>query len=279
MSYALLLVMSLGWASLYLLVKVAEAAFPSIFLMALRALIASLCLLAVALVTRRGLSVPRGRHGHLFALSVLTISFIWVAIATAEETLSSGLTALLTALIPIGTFLLSMRTDKPKPRQLLGLLVALAGLVVVIGPSRLEGGGAGLWLMAASCLAYAFGGLLAARKAHDLHPVVTTTWTLLYATVTLFALAFLLERPLLLHPSVSADVSVLSLGALATALPSLIFFRLVQTAGAPFASLFGYLVPVLGVVLSILFLHEKPTAGLVPGILLLLAGLWLLRKE
>lgn len=282
--FLLLFLLSLAWASIYVLVKVAEHDFPAICLMALRALSATVCLLVVALVTRRSLRATRSQHLLMATLSVLNVSFIWVAISVAEEHMASGLTALMTALVPIGTFLLTafvLRTERPDWKRMLGLGIALAGLVLVLDPARIMGRSAefaGVAMMAAGSLGYAGGGLLAARHAHSLHPVVLTTWSLGYATLTLAALSFLLEKPLQAHPTSASWLAVVAAGCLATALPNLIYYHLIAEVGAQFAALFGYLVPVLGVVLGVVLMHETVTAGLVPGIALTLAGVALVKR-
>lgn len=282
--YLLLFILCLAWASIYVLVKVAEHDFPAIALMAVRALAATLCLLTVALVTRRSLRASRSQHLLLAALSVLNVSFIWVAISVAEEHLASGLTALMTALVPIGTFLLSafvLRTERPDWRRVLGLAMALGGLVLVLDPARITGRSAeweGVALMATGSLGYAAGGLLAARHGHTLHPVVLTTWSLGYATLTLAVLSFLLEHPLEARPTPVSWLAVVAAGCLATALPNLIYYHLIAEVGPQFASLFGYLVPVMGVILGVVLTHETVTAGLVPGIALTLTGVALVKR-
>ncbi|GMU55877.1 MAG: hypothetical protein AMXMBFR33_50230 [Candidatus Xenobia bacterium] len=282
--YGLLLLLCLAWASIYPLVKIIEHDFEPIELMAVRALFACLSVLVVALVTRRSLRATRSQHGLLLILSFLNVTLIWIAISLAEERLSTGLTALLTALVPIGTFLLNafvLRSERPEARRMLGLVLALVGLVVVIGPSSIVGRGADLGdlaLMAAGCLGYASGGLLAAARGQGLHPLVTTVWSLAYATATLTALSFALESPLARHPQRAAWLAVLAAGVLATALPNLIYYHLIQKSGAQFASLFGYLVPVFGVLMGLFWMHEPMTVGLLPGIALTLAGVALVRR-
>jgi drug/metabolite transporter (DMT)-like permease len=283
--YLLLLFLCLAWASIYPLVKVAEHDFEPIALMAVRALTASVCMLLVALFMRKSLRVSRAQHVLLVELSVLNVSLIWVAISVAEVHLSSGLTALLTALIPIGTFVLNafvLRTERAETRRILGLFVALVGLVLVLDPSRIASRGldvTGLLLMMTGCLGYAAGGLLASHRAHELDPVVTTVWSLLYATLELVVLSFLLERPLETHPTQDSVLAVVAAGCVATALPNLIYYKLVREVGPQFASLFGYGLPLFGVLLGVVLMHERVTVWLVPGVVLILAGVALVRSN
>ncbi len=283
LDYVLLFILCLAWASIYPLVKIAEHDLPGIALMALRAGTATICMLLVAVVTRQSLRVTSSQHFTLAALSVLNVSLIWIAISVAELHLSAGFTSLLTALVPIATFVLQviLRTAAPDPRRILGLLVALGGLALVLDPSNIHARGAvatSLAMMVAGCLGYAAGGLLAAARAKGLHPVVTTSWSLAYATVTLCALSLGLENPLALHPGGAAVGAVVAAGILATAVPNLIFYHLIEAVGPQFASLFGYGVPVFGVLLGILFMHERITTWLAPGMILILVGVWLVRK-
>lgn len=284
LDYVLLLFLCLAWASIYPLVKVAEQDFQPIELMAVRALFAFACMALVALAGRKPLRVTKAQHLLLVELSVLNVSLIWVAISVAEVHLASGLTALLTALIPIGTFVLNafvLRTEKPASRRILGLFVALVGLVLVLDPARIGSRGidlTGLLLMVVGCLGYAAGGLLASARARELDPVVTTVWSLLYATVELVILSFALEHPFSTHPGREALLAVLAAGCVATALPNLIYYKLVREVGPQFASLFGYGLPLFGVLLGVVLMHEQVTVWLVPGVVLILAGVALVRS-
>jgi len=56
------------------------------------------------------------------------------------------------------------------------------------------------------------------------------------------------------------------------------YFALVERAGATFAALYAYLVPVASVLLGAIFLGDSVTTRHLGGLALVLAGLWMIAR-
>jgi len=63
------------------------------------------------------------------------------------------------------------------------------------------------------------------------------------------------------------------LGVFGTALPTLIFFRLVASAGPTFYALINYMIPVWAVIIGALFLDERPEWSAYVALALILSGI------
>jgi drug/metabolite transporter (DMT)-like permease len=132
--------------------------------------------------------------------------------------------------------------------------------------------GAALVLLAAGC--YALGALLMQRAPFvDLPRVGVVTVECVAAGVALLPVAAL-RRPDTV-PGWQAQISIVVLGVVCTALAWVTFQALVHEAGASRGTVFTYLNPVVAVVLGVVFLREGLTGMTVVGFLLILAGSWL----
>src|SRR5262249_58845143 len=82
-----------------------------------------------------------------------------------------------------------------------------------------------------------------------------------------------IEQPWQAHPTAGAILAVIALGLVSTAGGYLLLFRLIARAGAGFASLNNFLVPLFGVLWGMLFLGERLGAHAFLALCLVLAGL------
>src|SRR5689334_1578823 len=168
--------MSVIWGIPYLLIKVAVGGVPVPVLVLARVGIGAVLLLPIA-IRRRQLAVlvPRWRWLVLFA--VVEIIVPWLLLSEAETRLSSSLSGLLVASVPILVAVLSLLTrtgDRLTMVRWAGLLVGLAGVGLLVGPG-ISGGDAGsVAEVLAVALCYATGPLIASHKLAGLPPLAMT---------------------------------------------------------------------------------------------------------
>lgn len=169
---------------------------------------------------------------------------------------------------------------RPGRQGLAGLGLALAGLVLVIGPV-LGGGGerlTGDLLYVTGALCWGTYSVLSRAATTRLHPVTATL-----APAALGALAFLPAAALehgwepILAATPRTLLSLGYLGALGTVVGFVAFAEGIRRIGAPRASAFIVLVPLGGEVLSVWLLGEQVGPFVVVGSAVVLAGLWLVQ--
>ena len=96
------------------------------------------------------------------------------------------------------------------------------------------------------------------QKLRGLPPLVAPTSQMLLATLFLLPFSLLFDRPFSLPaPSLPAAGSVLALALLGTTVAFIVYYRLVQTADASYASMVTYLAPIFGVLLGVAVLGER----------------------
>src|SRR6266436_8587908 len=205
------------WGVPYLFIRVAvDAGVPPALLAWARVALGAALLVPLAL--RRGaLHGLQGRGAAIAAYAACEIAAPFVLIAMGERYISSSLTAILIATMPLFVALLSVPlspTDKPTGLRLIGLVIGLGGVVALLGVDvagrREELLGAALVLVAT--LGYAAAPIIVSRRLADLDQLGPVA-----ASLTMSAVALL--------PAVFAIPAIAVLGVVCTALGLVVFFR------------------------------------------------------
>jgi len=265
------------WGVPYLFIRVAvDAGVPPAFIAWARVALAAALLLPFAL--RRGaLRGLRGRSGAIAAYAACEIAVPFVLIAMGERYISSSLTAILIATMPLFVALLSLRlstADQPTGLRLLGLVIGLGGVVALLGvdvagrPAELLGAA----LILVATLGYAAAPIIVSRRLADLDPLGPVAASLTISAVAL--LPAVLARPPQAIPA-SALWAIAVLGVVCTALGLVVFFQLIAEAGPSRASVITYINPLVAVLLGVVVLGEHLGAMSVAGLALILGGSWL----
>jgi drug/metabolite transporter (DMT)-like permease len=201
----------------------------------------------------------------------------FVLIAIGERYISSSLTAILVATMPLFVALLSVRlspADKPTGLRLLGLVIGFGGVVALLGvdvagrPDELLG--AALALVAT--LGYATAPIIVSRRLADLDPLGPVAASLTLSAVALLPAVF--ASPPHAIPA-SALWAIAVLGVVCTALGLVVFFQLIAEAGPSRASVITYINPLVAVLLGVVVLDEHLGPTSVAGLVLILGGSWL----
>lgn len=260
------------WGIPYLLIKVAvEDVSPAMLVLA-RTGVAALLLLPIAAV-RNELRPLLPHWRPLLAFAAIEIALPWVLLGSAETRISSSLTALLIAAVPlIGTAIaLGTVPRDPLTRDRgLGLLLGMVGVAAIVGVS-LEGASAGpLVQVGLVAVCYAVGPVILQRWLSELPPL-----GVIAASLGVSALVYV---PITAAagpgttPSLTAVASILALAVVCTAVAFLVFFALIAEIGPVRATVITYVNPAVAAVLGVLVLDEHFTVGMGIGFVLVLAG-------
>jgi drug/metabolite transporter (DMT)-like permease len=259
------------------LIKVAVVEVPPLLLAWCRVLLATGVLLPIA--WRRGaLGSLRGHTAALCAFALAEFAIPFTAISYGEQWISSSVTGILIATVPLWVVLLARSFGVHEPlgvRRLMGLALGFIGVVTLLGFGTISGplGWAGVACMLTAAFGYAVGPLIIQRHLRELDAVGPLAASLAIALVllTLPAMQVLPGR----WPGTAALSSLLVLGILCTAIAMLLMFYLVNHAGASRASLITYFNPAVASLLGIGLLHERLGIGGVAAFGMILAGSWL----
>ena len=259
------------WGIPYLLIKVAvEDLSPSMLVLA-RTSLAAVILLPIALF-RRELRPLLPHWLPLLAFAAIEIALPWVLLGAAETKISSSLTALLIATVPLVATVIALTTgdrERPEGQTLLGLLVGIVGVAAIVGVN-VEGGVVPIVQVVLVAVCYAVGPVILQRWLAAL-PALGVIAASLAATAVAYVPIVLLGSAGE-APSAKAVGAVLGLAIVCTALAFLLFFALIAEAGPVRATVITYVNPAVAALLGVAILDEHFTVGMAIGFAFVLAG-------
>ncbi len=241
---------------------------------ALRFLIGTVVLFGVMLWRREPLAPPPFLLTALIGVAQTAGFQALVQCALVEG--AAGRTALLAYTMPFWVVLLGwwLLAERPTLRLWAGLLVAAAGLLLVLEPWQGQTSLRSAALAVLGGLSWAFGVILSKRlfRRCGVSALSLTAWQMLYGTVVLVAIALPThERPIEWSP---AFVGALAYnGILASGLAWLLWSFVVSRLPASIAGLSSLSVPIAGIALAWLLLGERPSLMESLGIALIAAAL------
>jgi drug/metabolite transporter (DMT)-like permease len=209
----------------------------------------------------------------LLVFTAIEIALPWLLLGVAEQRLSSSLTALLIAAVPLVGALIARTTGAREhlgAQNGLGLLLGLAGVAAIVGLNIEGAPPPAIAAVGVIALCYAIGPVIVQRHLGDAPPL-----GVIAAALGLTALAFLpstvLSSPDAV-PSLSAIGSTLALAVVCTAIAFVLFFALIAEIGPMRATVITYVNPAVAAVLGVVVLGEHLTFGMGVGFALVLVG-------
>lgn len=270
-NWLLFAAMCVIWGIPYLLIRVAVRDMSPADLVFGRTGIAAVVLLPIAIV--RGDLAPLWRRWRpLLAYTAVELTIPWLLLSDAETKLSSSLSGLLVAAVPLaGVGILALLHDgEPVSRsRLLGLLLGLGGVAALVGLDFGQLNVFALCEIAVVVVGYALGPIILARSLSDLPPIGVVAGSLALTALVYLPVA-LFDPPR--RYTEAGVASVLTLAIVCTALAFVIFFALIAGIGPTRAVVITYVNPAVALTLGVLVLGEPFTAGMAVGFPLILAG-------
>lgn len=261
------------WGSTYLAIALMVETIPPLLGAGARFISVGLILLPI-LAWRRGARVWRPTRAELLSAGFvgLMLPGANAVISVAQQTVPSGLAALLVASIPLWVILLRRATGERISWQSLGaVLVGFGGLVLLLKPEG-EATLIGLLACVFAAFMWALGSFSSPRISLPRDPLVSTAWQSLLGGVAVFAAGVLTGELPDVHFS---EFSARSIGGLLylVTFGSLLAFTsyawLLQNAPISKVSTYAYVNPVVAIALGWLVLNESitPTTLLGAGII------------
>lgn len=271
--------LSLAWGIPYLLIKIAVEELSPLTLVFARTALAALLLLPVALA--RGWVVPvLRRWPRLLAFTAVEITVPWLLLARAEQQLTSSLTGLLVAAVPlagVGVALATGRHERLGRAGVLGLALGILGVALLGGVDVRGSQWSAVGQMAIVVVGYAWGAALLSRWFADLPGpgVVAVSLTAAAVVYLPFALPGLPSS----LPSVRVSVAVVLLAVICTAAAFLLLVALVGEIGPVRATTITYVNPAVAVVAGAVVLGERLTVWTAAGFAFVVAGSVLVNRR
>jgi drug/metabolite transporter (DMT)-like permease len=264
--------MSVIWGIPYLFIRVVVVEITPATLVLARTAIAAAILLPIALV-HADLRAVLARWRWLVAFAGIEIAIPWVALGSAEQHLSSSLTGLLIAGVPLVGTTLALATggvDRLGRTGLIGLVIGLVGVAAIVGGDYATSDPTALVQIAVVVVCYAVGPAILARRLGGLPSVGVmglslTLCALVYVPIAAFQLPSVMPSP-----NVLASIAILAV--VCTAAGFLVFAALIDEIGPVRATVITYVNPAVAAVLGVLVLNETFTVAMGIGFALVILG-------
>jgi drug/metabolite transporter (DMT)-like permease len=277
-------ILSILWGGAFFLIEVGLRSYPPITLVFMRlALAVPPMWIAMRLMGERLPTEPR-IWGLLAIVGALNCALPFILFFWGQQYLDSGYASILNATTPLwGVITAHFLTsdEKATPARIIGVLVGMAGIVVMVGPEAMKGLSNNLLAQIAcivSTIFYSFAAIYGRRLSQtELTPMAVATGQTLVAALMMVPIVAVMDQPwTMATPRLDSTLAGITLALFSTALAYTLYFRLIDRSGASNAQLVAFLMPILAVILGIAFLGESLSGGQIAGAGLIAVGLAIL---
>ena len=276
-------ILTVLWGSAFAFIKFSVEYLPPLALIFVRLSLAALILLGWAIFRGRRMPALNDRRWIWFTgLGFFGNTLPFFLIAWGQLSLDSALTGILVATMPLATLGLAhvfVPGERMSMQKLVGFLVGFGGVVVLMGPSALQG------ILDSSFIAQL--AVVGAATCYGINAVMARMMPETPPSVSgagMLVTAALLSLPLgiweLTHVEavpMGAWVSVIWLALAPTAIASVMLMQIARTAGPGFLAIVNYLTPIAAVITGYI-IGESIGWNALLALAIILAGVWIARR-
>jgi len=275
---------ALGWGLNWPITKSLLTTCPPLSARGVAGLVAGLLLFGIAASRGETLVVPHHLWGRLAVAALLNVS-AWMGFTTASLLwLPAGQAVTLAYTMPIWVALLAwpMLKDRLSPRQIGAIVLAICGVVVLVGAAgfsldatRLPG----IALALCSAALFALGTVLSKRMPIPMSRISLTAWQVAIGCIPLLGCGLLFEHAHFGALPLKGWLALAYTAVISMGMCYLLWFAAVRRLKASSAAIGTLLTPVIGVTSSSLALGEPLVLSQIVSLGLVVAGIVLAIKD
>ena len=263
--------------------KIALRTLPSLSLVAFRVFGAAIALSAVGVITGKLGRIARSDWALLIVCSLLGVVFNqWLFVKGLSLTTAVNATLLGTT-IPVFTLLVSiiLGNDTASWRRIIGILVAAAGVIYLIGPEHADlSHGAGDLLIISNSLFYGTYIAISKRLVDRYNALTVITWIFILGSIpTLPIGAMSLSKVAVKDVPVVVWLSVAYIVLFATVVCYYLNSWALTRVPPSTVAVYIYLQPLIAFILAPLLLGEKVSPRVIVAALLVFAGVAIVTRR
>lgn len=278
--------LALLWGSSFFFIKIAMETLSWGQVAWSRVVAGGIFMLVFWAISREKLPKNLKLWGHIAVAGVIGIGIPFIFFPWAEQYITSAVATIYNGLTPIMTAIIAvyvLRVENFNRNQAVGVLIGLAGLVVVIAPWTITDLGGTFWGQIAALAAAVMYGFSGTYLKKFVFPMGASAKAISIIEVGAAAVFILLLTPFLAVGPVTIDwttiVSIAVIGLGGTGLAYLWFNDVLESWGPTRASSVTYVMPIVGIMLGVVFLGEslhwyEPVGGAI-----VIAGVLIMRRQ
>ncbi len=274
------------WSSTWLAIKFGLRDLPPISFVAIRFLIAVAVLLAISIGRVRLVPPDRGDFKLLAWTGVLMFAINYALLFWAELHVSSGLSAVLQATIPIFGMVFAHFVIPSEPLRvprIAGAVLAIGGVAVICSRLLDFGGLLAFWggvAIVFGAAGAALSNVLLKARAIRLAPAMIAAWQMIFGLLPLIVAAVLVEgNPVHFHWTPRAIFCLLYLAIPGSALAFLLLYWLLPRMSVTNLQTISFITPPGAVLFGWLLGGETFSLWSLAGGALVLAGVWMIFRK
>jgi drug/metabolite transporter (DMT)-like permease len=268
------------WGSTWLVITFQLGTVNPILSVAYRFTLASVLLLVYARLRKSNLRFSARQHLFFGLQGVLLFSLNYLLVYLAEQRLTSGLVAVIFSMLVFMNILIgALFLGTPVRRNVVfGALIGLVGISLVFLPelkafSLQDSGFVGLLLSLVGTLFASLGNIVSARNQREGLPVIqTNAFGMGYGAILMVIFALVAGVPFTFETTPAYIISLLYLAVFGSVIAFGAYLTLLGRIGADRAGYASLLFPIVALGLSTLFEGYQWSTAAVIGVLLVLAG-------
>jgi drug/metabolite transporter (DMT)-like permease len=266
------------WGSTYYAMRVALGFLPPFLMAGSRFVFAGSLLLAVQRLRGAALPTPKQWLGA-GTVGILLLVFGNGLVAIAQRTVDSGVAATVVATMPLWMAAIgSAWGERPTLRELLGLLIGFAGVVVLTRGGSLSFGDLNAFALILAPISWAFGSLLSRKISVPSGLVGTAAQMIVGGAAMLVIAAVRGERPLG-PPTLAGVGAMLFLVVFGSLIAFSAYGYLLRTTRPSIATSYAYVNPLVALGIGAVLGGERFTATKLVACLLTIAGILVVARR
>ncbi len=284
-AYLSLAAICLIWGTTYLALRIAVLHFPPFLFVTIRQLIAG-SLLAGFMIFIAKVQLPS--REYIFRQAIAGFFMISMGnglVAWAEVYVPSGVAAIICSLMPMMVILVNLavnREEKPTLPIITGVLVGLIGIVIIFSEhlgdfTKLEYQ-IRIGLIFLAVLSWAGGSVWMKKRSGEGNTFLNAGLQMFFGGVWLAPCAFLFDDLSTVSWSSEAAYSMIYLITFGSIIAYACYSYTLRKLPMAVVSLYAYVNPIVAVILGSLVLDEKLNTKIAIGILITVAGIYIVNK-
>lgn len=277
----MLIALSILWGGSFFFVGVAVKTMTPLTIVFIRLSGAAATLWIVMLLLKVSPPATVQAWLALLIMGVLNNVIPFSLIVWGQSHIEAGLASIFNAMTPLFTVLVAgmvLADERISQRKVVGIVLGIAGAVVMVGADALSGMSAdvlGQLAVMGAAVSYGFSTVFGRRfKSMGLNSIAIAAGQVTMSALLLAPLALMVEKPWTQPlPGMDVWMALAALSVFSTALAYILFFRILASAGATNVSLVTFLVPVSAILLGFVFLGERLEPTHFIGMALIALGL------
>jgi len=282
LDYLYLTLLALIWASAFFNIKIATYSYGPLSIAFFRIFFGAVPVVLICYIKKIKIEAFSKDWYWFAAIGIINLVIPFFLIAYGVKNVQSNLAAILMASTPLTASVIAhffIKNEKINLIKSLEVLIGFSGIVFLFSDNILinENNFISAILILCGSTFYVIGGLLTLKISNKKNENVTAS-ILIWGSLVLLPISFLIEQPWNLSPRLDSTISLLYLGVFSTGIAWLLRFYILKHNGLVFQAQVAYLIPIFGVILGFLFLGEIITSKVLVSLLAVIIGIYIVKK-